>query len=84
LQRETSPPSAILTGCEGPPSPHPPLQASDLMTTNAVVYHSIVRIAVSQKVPFERLTPKDVGDYLHILAGKSRIHTGARMIARPC
>jgi hypothetical protein len=54
------------------------------MTTYAVVYHPIVRIAISQKVPFKRLTPKDVGDYLHILADEPRIHTGARMIARPC
>jgi hypothetical protein len=54
------------------------------MTTYTVVYHSIVRIAVSQKVPFERLTPKDADDDLHILADEPRIHTGARMIARHC
>jgi hypothetical protein len=52
------------------------------MTTYAVVYHPIVRIDISQEVPFERLTPKDVGDDLHILADEPRIHTGTRMIAR--
>jgi hypothetical protein len=46
------------------------------MTTYAVVYHPIVHIAISQKVPFERLTSKDADDDLHILADKPRIHTG--------
>jgi hypothetical protein len=53
------------------------------MTTYAVVYHSIAHDSISQKVPFERLTPKDADDDLHILADKPRIHTGAPMIARP-
>jgi hypothetical protein len=53
------------------------------MTTYAVVYHSIVHDSISRKVSFERLTPKDADDDLHILADEPRIHTGARMIARP-
>jgi hypothetical protein len=54
------------------------------MDSYAVVYHPIVRIAISQKVSFKGSMPKDADDDLHILADKPRIHTGAPMIARPC
>jgi hypothetical protein len=53
------------------------------MTTYAVVYHPIVRDTISQEVSFKGSMPKDADDDLHILADEPRIHTGARMIARP-